>query len=94
MEWLERLEDQAPMTMEEKTYIEEFISYLEREHGIVANKQIDALWDILETEMETLAPLGVRPLLIDYPWGRELRFGIMGRRGLFSLATVFRLFGL
>lgn len=32
----------------------------------------------------------IRPIYVNYPWGRQLRFGIPGRRGLFGLASVNR----
>jgi len=79
LEWLERIE----VPIEETVDIKKFQEYLEEEFAY-GPKQIDTLVEAVELEWESLAPIGVRPRLIRYPWGRYLRFGIKGYKGLFG----------
>ena len=87
--WLERLEIPTEVT----TDYERFSEYLVAEFDF-EESQIDALWETLEFEMEELYSRGIRPVLVEYPWGSQLRFAIQGRRGLFGWERVKKEYGI
>jgi len=79
MEWLERME----IPIENMFDINSFQSYLIQELGEFTEMQSEALWaaaqDKLLNEVE-----GITPILVTYPWGRELRYSIQGLPGLWG----------
>jgi hypothetical protein len=82
-EWLERLE--IPIT--EQADIERFKEYLRDEFGITGELQIQALWSQVETKT-AYTEMGIRAVIVEYPWGKELRYGIQGMPGLWGWASV------
>ena len=89
VEWLERLD----IPVDETTRIEKFQEYLRREFDF-QESQIEALTEALRVVWDELAPRGVRPIWVHYPWGRDLRFVIAGERGLFGWRTIKERFGI
>lgn len=79
IEWLERTD----IPIEETSTIDRFQKYLAEEFNY-DTKQIQALWDATVWRYEELAPMGVRPVVVTYPWGRELRWGVKGFPGLWG----------
>jgi len=77
-EWLERLD--IPL---EETATEEAFKTLLEELGFTENQR-EALWEAATYRYEKIAPIGIRPVIIVYPWGREVRYGIKGRPGLWG----------
>lgn len=82
-EWLERME--IPVYCQED--IETFKEYLREEFGITRESQIEALWSAVDIE-RTLRDYGIRPVLVEYPWGEELRYGVKGKPGLWGWRSV------
>lgn len=83
IEWLERLE----IPIEDSATITALQAYLEQEM-IPTPEQIAALWGATEFKYDVLAADGIRPIYITYPWGKELRFGVKGRPGLWGYVSV------
>jgi len=91
IEWLERLD----IDVEETTRRERLQWALRRELGYHPSEaQIDAAWKTVQVVWEELAPRGVRPVQIRYPWGTDLRFVVSGRRGLFGWQSIKEMFGI
>lgn len=82
-EWLERLE----IPVEETTSIERLKEHLRDEFGITGDLQVEALWSATGMSAD-LAEHGIRAILITYPWGRELRYGVQGMPGLWGWASI------
>jgi len=83
MEWLERMD----IPIEETTEITRFQEYLKAEFGIVEPSRVEALWGATRTAT-TLAEAGIRQVTIQYPWGRETRYGVAGMPGLWGWESV------
>ena len=83
IEWLERLE----IPIEDSATITALQEYLES-LMVPTPEQIAALWGAAEFKYDVLAAEGIRPLYITYPWGKELRFGVAGRPGLWGYESV------
>jgi len=77
-EWLERLD--IPV---EETATEEAFRTLLEELGFT-DRQIDALWEAATYRYENLEVVGIRPVTVVYPWGREVRWAIKGYPGLWG----------
>jgi len=84
LDWLERTE----LPISATTSIRGLQDYLEEELFTPTERQLNALWDAVGFKYETLAPIGIRPVLVTFPWGEELRFGVKGRPGLWGLESV------
>lgn len=82
-EWLERME----IPIENTTNIEIFKDYLRDEFGITDDPRITALWEAVD-KTELLSEHGITPIMITYPWGRELRYGVQGMPGLWGWESV------
>lgn len=81
LEWLERLE----IPVEDTVSIGAFQSYLEDILGFIpTDAQLDALWGGTEYRYEVLAPSGIRPMIITYPWGKDTRYFIEDFPGLWG----------
>ena len=78
-EWLERLE----IPIEDAGTKEELKTMLEKELGFATDSQVEALWETSHKEQSWEA-IGIVPVLVNYPWGRELRYGIQGLPGLWG----------
>ena len=78
-EWLTRLE----IPLEETTTVEKLQTYLRDELGMSA-AQIDALVEATSFSTTNLAEAGIHPVIIEYPWGREVRYGVEGHPGLWG----------
>jgi len=83
IEWLERLE----IPIEETATIEALQQTLEN-LMVPTPEQIAALYGAAEFKYSVLAAEGMRPVYITYPWGKELRFGVKGRPGLWGYESV------
>jgi len=82
-EWLERME----IPVEAQTDIETFKEYLREEFGITRIEQVEALWSATEMS-RNLEEHGIRAVLVEYPWGRQLRYGVQGLPGLWGWESV------
>jgi len=92
-EYLEILE-RFDIPVEERTTREKLQAALARELGKYTPKDIEPIWEANVKYFEELAPKGVRPVLVRYPWGEEIRFTIKGYRGLFGPTKVSELTGI
>lgn len=88
IEWLKRMD----IKIEETATIEKFQRYLQEEFAATP-KQMDALWKATVWRYEDLAPMGVRPVVVEYPWGTEMRWGIKGFPGLWGWKGMQRITG-
>ena len=80
-EWLERLD----VPIEETTTKERFQEWLrEQVHPHAYEAAKDILWEYLVERYDELAPMGVRPVVVRYWWGTELRWAIKGYPGLWG----------
>jgi len=82
-EWLERLE----IPLEEQTDIETMKEYLREEFGITGIEQVEALWGATGMKAE-LSEHGIRAITIEYPWGKQLRYGVQGMPGLWGWESI------
>jgi len=80
LEWLERME----IPIEETTTIERWREWLSRQIEVTPERLAKS-WTAIETWWLPMKEKGVMPRIIEYPWGRALRFAIKGRRGWFGL---------
>jgi len=82
-EWLERLE----IPIEDTATLDGFRDYLRDEFAIEKDTQVMALWDAIEDKLK-LEEFGIHGLTIEYPWGKELRYGVQGLPGLWGWSRV------
>lgn len=82
-EWLERME----IPLEQQTDIETMKEYLRDEFGITGDLQVEALWGATGHK-ESYTEHGIRAVMVEYPWGTELRYGIQGMAGLWGWSAV------
>jgi hypothetical protein len=82
-EWLERLE----IPIDKAADIETLRNYLKGEFGITTDAQVQALWDTLDIK-DTLAEHGIHAVMVTYPWGKDLRYGVQGMPGLWGFEAV------
>lgn len=73
--------------IEEQVSKETFIKYLAEELGITNADFQDSLWEETDT-LSRMAEYGIHGLPITYPWGVEVRYGVQGMPGLWSLESV------
>jgi len=93
MEWLERLE--LGFAPEDLATWEDF-ERASRRIGITYPEQLEALQTAYSWKYEELLPAKVRPRIIEYPWGREIRYGYWheGRWGWWSWESIREILGL
>lgn len=84
IEWLERLE----IDVEDTTTIDALKDKLERDLFMPSDEQLDALWSTVGLKFEEMAPKGIHPVLVEFEWGSQVRFGVEGRPGLWGWASV------
>lgn len=82
-EWLGRIEE-AELLPEDK---EIFRQTLESELYGYNDAQIEALW-ISKQNQADYSEHGIRALIVRYPWGSEIRYGIQGISGLWGWESV------
>jgi hypothetical protein len=82
-EWLERLE----IPLEDLADIESMKTYLKDEFGIDGERQIEALWDTARLSVN-YSDMGINTVIVTYPWGRELRYGVQGIPGLWGWESI------
>ena len=73
--------------IEEQISKETFIKYLAEELGITNADFQDSLWEETDT-LSRMAEYGIHGVTITYPWGVEVRYGVQGMPGLWSLESV------
>jgi hypothetical protein len=66
---------------------EMFKDWLKAQIGDYSDRQHDTLWDMVHKELKELE-MGIVPVMVTYPWGEELRFGVAGLSGLWSWESV------
>jgi hypothetical protein len=66
---------------------EKFKEWLKAQLGDYSEAQHDALW-AMRHEEATMEDIGINPVIVTYPWGRELRFGVQGLPGLWGWEAV------
>lgn len=82
-EWLGRLEEEESLPEE----ITEFRDMLESDLFGYTDAQIDALWSAKQSETG-YEEHGIRAVIIRYPWGTEIRYGVQGMAGLWGWEAV------
>jgi len=82
-EWLGRLEEYELAPRER----EQFREWLRAQIGEYTEAQEEAVWQALGVET-TMEEMGIRAVVVTYPWGRELRYVIQGLPGLWGYAAV------
>lgn len=83
IEFLARLEQEE----EAPDNPEEFKTWLKEQIGEYTEEQYNALWGMKGTET-TMEDMGITPVVVTYPWGREVRYGIQGLPGLWGWESV------
>ena len=79
-EWLGRLD----IPVEQLEDIEELRTMLRQILGFDPNElQLEALWGARTTQWD-LGEAGIRGVTVEYPWGKERRYGIQGLPGLWG----------
>ena len=73
--------------IEATTSIATLQEYLRDEFGITGDLQIEALWGATGVK-DLYSEHGVRAVLVTYPWGQELRYGVQGMPGLWGWESV------
>lgn len=64
-----------------------FLKYLEEELGITNPDFATSLWEASDI-VKTFAEHDIHGVSITYPWGVEVRYGVQGMSGLWSLESV------
>lgn len=82
-EWLGRLD----IPIEATADIETFQDYLRDELGISLPQQVSVLWESQVRE-SSYEEHGIHAVVVEYPWGKQLRYGIQGMAGLWGWSTV------
>lgn len=85
-EWLGRLEEEAPLPDDYETFVKVLSGELRMPDGSTLNyndAQIETLWELKQGDVE-YDEHGVTAVLVRYPWGAEMRYGIQGLSGLFG----------
>lgn len=82
-EWLGRLEETELLPSEYNL----FQSTLKGELYGFSDRQIEVLWAAKGVEAD-YAEHGIRSLIVRYPWGSEIRYGIQGMSGLWGFKTI------
>jgi hypothetical protein len=73
--------------VEDQVDKERFIIYLSEELGITNPDFQESLW--AETDrVSRMAYYGIKGTPVKYPWGVEVRYGVQGMPGLWSLKSV------
>ena len=85
-EWLRAVEIPVEDTATRRLYL----TYLEEEIGIKGGS-LDIAAGVYERDLIRLAEHGIRGIIIEYPWGRQIRYGIQGMPGLWGWASVQRI---
>lgn len=81
-EWLGRLEEEESLPEE----ITEFRDTLAGDLYGFNDNQIDALWEAKRGET-SFEEHGIRAVIVRYPWGTQIRYGIQGVSGLFGFES-------
>jgi hypothetical protein len=82
-EWLGRLEEEEPLPDQWDL----FQATLKGELYGFNDTQIEKLWELKGVEAD-YAEHGIRSLIVKYPWGSEIRYGIQGMSGLWGFDTI------
>lgn len=78
-EWLGRLEEEESLPDEITSFRDTLASEL---YGF-NDAQIEALWDAKKDET-SYEEHGIRAVIVRYPWGSQIRYGIQGVSGLWG----------
>jgi len=93
LEWLERME----VPIEATATIERFQEWLAGQIEVPPEEwRPGAPQDVFQAVIvryEQLAPLGVRPVRVKFPWGWQLRWGVKGYPGLWGWRRMMELTG-
>jgi hypothetical protein len=92
-EYLEVLE-RFDIPVEDRTSRERLQEALQTQLGKFAPRDITPFWETVQWQFEELAPRGVKPVTVKYPWGETLRFAIKGYRGLFGAERMSEITGI
>jgi len=82
-EWLGRIEEEEPLSEDRELFQETLKSEL---YGY-SDAQIDELWNVKQLQAD-YSEHGIRSVIVRYPWGSEIRYGIQGMPGLWGWGTV------
>lgn len=82
-EWLERLE----IPIEETATVARLTDYLFDTLGY-SDLQIDAIVDAVDFRDIELADVGIHPFTIEFPWGKQIRYGIEGLPGAWGFTRM------
>ena len=82
-DWLQRMD----IPVEDRASIKAFKKYLEEEFSFYTDAQREALLGAFKADT-TLEEHGINAVIVPYPWGKELRYGVQGMPGLWGWEAV------
>ena len=85
-EWLRAKE----VPVEDTATRERYLTYLEEELGLRGGS-LDVARYTYERDRAKLSEYRIRGLLVRYPWGTQVRYGVQGLPGLWSWESVQRI---
>ena len=85
-EWLRAVE----IPVEDTATLGLYLTYLEEELGLKGGS-VDIAAEIYTRDITQLAERGIRGIIIEYPWGTQVRYGIQGMPGLWGWESVQRI---
>lgn len=89
-EWLGRLEEKSPLPENYDDFVRILRGEIEAATGVTYDfndTQIQLLWDAKGSEV-VYSEHGIHGVIIHYPWGVEIRYGIKGKAGLWGWESV------
>jgi len=92
-EWLERMEVPLEATTDIETFQEWLATQIEVPPEEWRPGALQDVWTAVQAKYETLAPRGVRPIRVEYPWGWQLRWAIKGYPGLWGYRRMMEITG-
>lgn len=93
LEYLEVLE-RFDMPLEVSFDRKDFDKWVRDTFEKFAPKDTEAFWQTNLFRWTELAPKGITPVLVRYPWGEQLRFGVKGKPGLWGADKIAEMFGI
>ena len=84
-ERIQELLARLDLPVEDTTTRDTLREALIRELGFEPSEyMLDKAWEGVQFTYENLAEAGIHSVIIEYPWGREVRYGVAGQPGLWG----------